>query len=187
MQSTRVKICVTLKQREARHRAWYFVSINFPGENQLFLFIDLYVHFYSKADHKAAFLKLSSVIQSCLTLCHPMDAACQTSLSIANSQSLLKLVSTESVMLSNHLILCRPLLLSSILPSIRVSSSESVLHIRWPKYWNFSISPSNEYSGLISFWIGWFDLDFLYRLIKFSICIEVSSRKIPTPAFDIFF
>ena len=77
--------------------------------------------------------------------------------------------------------------LSSILPSIRVSSSESVLHIRWPKYWNFSISPSNEYSGLISFWIGWFDLDFLYRLIKFFICIEVSSRKIPTPAFDIFF
>ena len=114
MQSTRVKICVTLKQREARHRAWYFVSSNFPCENQLFLFIDLYVHFYSKADHKAAFFKFSSVIRSCLTLCHPMDAACQTSLSIANSQSLLKLVFTESVMLSNHLILCRPLLLFSV-------------------------------------------------------------------------
>ena len=76
-----------------------------------------------------------------------------------NSQSLLKLMSIELVMPSNHLILCHPLLLlTSILPSIRVSSSESVLHIRWPKYWSFSISPSNEYSGLISFRIDWFDL-----------------------------
>ena len=74
-------------------------------------------------------------------------------------QSLLKLMSMESVMPSNHLILCRPLLLPSIFPSIRVFSNESVLHIRWPKYWNFSfsISPSNEYSGLISFRIDWFD------------------------------
>ena len=84
----------------------------------------------------------------------PWTAACQPSLSITNSQSLLKLMSTESVMPSNHLILCCPLLLSpSIFPSIRVFSNESVLHIRWPKYWSFSfrISPFNVYSGLISF------------------------------------
>ena len=88
-------------------------------------------------------------------------AACQASLSIANSWSLLKLISVESVMPSNHLILsCPLLLLPSIFPSIRVFSSESVLHIRWPEYWSFSlsISPSNEYSGLISFRIDWFDL-----------------------------
>ena len=83
------------------------------------------------------------------------------SLSITNSQSLLKHMSIESVMPSNHLILCHPLLLlPSIFPSIRVFSSESVLHIRWPKYWSFSfgISPSNEYSGLISFRVDWLDL-----------------------------
>ena len=76
------------------------------------------------------------------------------------SRSLLKLMSIESVMPSNHLILCRPLLLPSIFPSIRVFSNESVLHIRWPKYWSFSfsISPSNEYSGLISFRMDWLDL-----------------------------
>ena len=80
---------------------------------------------------------------------------------ITNSQNLLRLMSIESVMPSNHLILCRPLLsLTSIFPSIRVSSSESVLCVRWPKYWSFSfnISPSNEHSGLISFRIDWFDL-----------------------------
>ena len=84
----------------------------------------------------------------------PWTAACQASLSITNSQSLLKLMSIKSVMPSNHLILCRPLLLlPSIFPSIRVFSNESVLHIRSPKYWSFSFSnsPSNEYSGLISF------------------------------------
>ena len=91
----------------------------------------------------------------------PRTAACQASLSITNSQSLCKLTSIESVMPSNHLILCRPLLLlPSIFPSIRVFSNESVLHIRWPKYWSFSfsISPSNEYSGLISFRMDWLDL-----------------------------
>ena len=91
----------------------------------------------------------------------PWTAACQASLSIANSCSLLRLMSIESVMPSNHLILCRPLLLlPSIFPSIRVFSNESVLHIRWPKYWSssFSISPSNEYSGLISFRMDWLDL-----------------------------
>ena len=85
----------------------------------------------------------------------------QASLSITNSQSLLKLMSIESVMPSNHLILCRPLLLPpSIFCSIRVFSNESVLCIRWPKYWSFSfsISPSNEYSGLISFRMDWLDL-----------------------------
>ena len=86
-------------------------------------------------------------------------AAHQASLSITNSQSLLKLMSIESVMPSSNLILCRPLLpLPSVLPSIRVFSNESVLHIRWPKNWSFSISPFNEDSGLISFRIDWLDL-----------------------------
>ena len=91
----------------------------------------------------------------------PWTAARQASLSITNSWSLLKLKSIESVMPTNHLILCRPLLLPpSIFPSIRVSSNESVLHIRWPKYWSFTfnISPSNEYSGLISFRMDQLDL-----------------------------
>ena len=89
----------------------------------------------------------------------PLLAARQTSLSIISSRNLLKLMSIESVMPSNHLILCHPLLLlPSIFPSIRVFSSESLLCIRWPKYWSFSISPSNECSGLISFRIDWFDL-----------------------------
>ena len=91
----------------------------------------------------------------------PWTAACQASLSITNSQSLLKLMSIKLVMISNHLILCCPLLLPpSIFPSIKIFSKESVLCIRWPKYWHFSfsISPSNEYPGLISFRIDWFDL-----------------------------
>ena len=91
----------------------------------------------------------------------PWTAAGQASLFITNSQSLLKFMSIESVMSSNHLIICRPLLLlHSIFSSIWVLSNESVLHIRWPKYWSFifSISPSNEYSGLISFRIDWLDL-----------------------------
>ena len=92
---------------------------------------------------------------------NPWTAAHQASLSITNSQSLLKPMSIESVMPSNHLILYHPLLLlPSVFPSIRVFSSESVLCIRWAKYWsfNFSISPSNEYSGLISFRMNWMDL-----------------------------
>ena len=89
----------------------------------------------------------------------PETAAHQAPLSFTISQSLLKFMSIKSVMLSNHFILCHPLLLlPSIFPSIRVVSNESVLRIRWPKYWSFSISPSNEYSGLISFSIDWFDL-----------------------------
>ena len=106
-----------------------------------------------------------STISSVQSLIHirlfatPWTAARQASLSITNSRSLLKLMSIESVRPSNHLNLCRPLfLLPSIFPSIMVFSNESVLHIRWPKYWNFSfsISPSSEYSGLISCRIDWF-------------------------------
>jgi len=102
--------------------------------------------------------QFSSVTQPCQTLI-AWTAALQASLSMTNSHSLLKLMSIESVMPSKHLILCHPLfLLPSILPSIRVFSKESVLCIRWPKYWSFSISPSDEYSGLISFRMDWLDL-----------------------------
>ena len=96
-------------------------------------------------------------------------AACQASLSITNSWSLLKLRTIESVMPSNHLILCHPpLLLPSVLPSSRIFSNESVLHVRWPKYWSFgfSISPSNEYSGLISFRMDWLDILAFQRTLK---------------------
>ena len=90
----------------------------------------------------------------------PWNAACQASLSITNSWSLPKLMAMESVMPSNHLILCRPLILLPVFPSIRIFSNESVLRIRWPQYWSFSfiISPSDEYSGLISFRMDCLDL-----------------------------
>ena len=107
------------------------------------------------------FSQFSSVAQSCLTLCDPMDCSTPGFLSITHPQTLLKLMSIELVMPYNHLIPCRPLLLPpSIFPSIRVSSIESVLHIQWPKYWSFSfnISPSNEHPGLISFRMDWLDL-----------------------------
>ena len=112
--------------------------------------------------------QFSSVAQLCLTLI-PWTAAHQDSLSITNSWSLLKLMSIELVMPSNHLTLCRPLLLPpSIFPSITVFSSKSVLRIRWPKYWSFSfsISPSNEYSGLISFRIDWVVLLAVQGMLK---------------------
>ena len=108
-------------------------------------------------------LQFSSVQFSCSVVSDsatPQTAACQASLSITNSWSLFKLMSIESVMPSNHLILCSPLLLlPSIFPSFRVFSDESVLHIRWPKHWSFSfnISSSSEYSGLISFRMDWLD------------------------------
>ena len=105
--------------------------------------------------------QFSSVPQLCLTLSDPWTTAHQATLSLTNSQSLLKLMSIELVMPSNHLFLCHPLLLlPSIFPSIRVFSNETVLRIRWPKYWsfNFSISPSNEYPGLVSFRTDWFHL-----------------------------
>ena len=104
----------------------------------------------------------SSVAKSCLNIRDPLDCSPnQVSLSFTISQSLLKFMSIESVMSSKHLILCHPLLLlPSIFPRIRVFPSKSAFRIRWPKYWNFSfsISPSNENSGLISFRIDWFDL-----------------------------
>ena len=103
-------------------------------------------------------------------------ATCQASLSITNSGSLLKLKSVESLMPSNHLILCRPLLLlPSIFPSVRVFSNESALRIRWPKYWSFSfnISPSNEHPGLISFRMDWLDL----------LAVQGTLKSSPTPQF----
>ena len=106
-------------------------------------------------------VQFSSVAQSCLTLCNPMDCSMPGFLYNTNSHSLLKLMPIELVMPSNHLIFCHPLfLLPSVFPSIRVFSNESVLHIRWPKYWSFSFSicPSSEYSWLISFRMDWLDL-----------------------------
>ena len=114
-------------------------------------------------------IPLSSVqslshVRLCVT---PWRASCQASLSITNSRSLLKFMSIEAVMPSNHLILCRPLLLLPLIfPRIRISSSEWVLCIRWPKYWNFSISPSNEYSELIAFRIDWFDFLAVQEILK---------------------
>ena len=119
--------------------------------------------------------QFSSVSQSRPALCNPMTAARQASL------SLLKLMSTESVMPSNHLILCCPLLLlPSILPSIRVFSNESVLHIRWPKYWSFSlnISPSNEQPGLICFRMDWFDLLAVQGTLKSLLQLHSSKASI---------
>ena len=110
--------------------------------------------------HKWCVSSVQSLSRVCL-FATPWTAACQASLSITNSQSLLKLISVELMMTSNHPILCRPLLLlPTIFSSIRVFSNESVLCIRWPKYWSFrfSISPSNEYSGLISFRRDWLNL-----------------------------
>ena len=109
-----------------------------------------------------------SVAKSCPTLCDPVDWACQAPLSFTISWHLLTFVSIESLMLSNHL-LCHPLLLlTSVFPSIRIFSNELALHIRWPKYWSFSfsISPSNEYLGLISFRIDWFDLPAVQGTLK---------------------
>ena len=105
--------------------------------------------------------QFSSVTQSCLTLCDPMNRSTPVSLSITNSQSSPKLMCIESVMSSSHLIPCRSLLLlPPIPPSIRVFTNDSTLRIRWPKYWSFShsISPSNEHPGLVSFRMDWLDL-----------------------------
>ena len=107
-----------------------------------------------------------SVVSDSVT---PWNAACQGSLSITNSLSLLKLMSVESVMPSNHIILCHPLLLlPSVYPSIRVFSNESILRIRWPKYWSFtfSIGPSNEYSRLIFFRMDWLNLLAIQETLK---------------------
>ena len=130
-------------------------------------------------DYCIGSVQFSSVIQSCPTLCNLI--ACQASLNINSSQYLLKLMSIESVMPSNHLILCQPLLLLPLIfPSIRVFSNESVLHIRWPKYWsfNFSITPSNEYSGLISFSINWFELFAVQGSLKSLLQNHISKASI---------
>ena len=110
----------------------------------------------------------------------PWNATCQASLSITNSWSLLKLMSIDSVMPSNHLIHCHPLLLPSIFPSIRVFSNELVLHMRWPKYWSFSfnISLSNVYSWLISFRIDWLDLLAVQGTLKSLLQLHSSKASI---------
>ena len=122
-------------------------------------------------------IQFSSVQSLCVVwlFATPWTAACQASLSITNSWSLLKLMSIESVMPSNHLILCPPLLLPpSIFPSIRIFSNESALSIRWPKYWSFSFSISpNEYSGLVSFRMDWLDL----------LAVQGTRKSPPTPQF----
>ena len=125
--------------------------------------------------------------QSCPTLCDPMDCSTPGLPVHPNFRSLLKLMSIELVMPSNHLILCRPFLLPpSIFPSIRVFSNESVLLIRWPKYWsfNFSISPSDEYSGLISFSVDWLDLLAVQGTLKCLLQLHSSKASIlQCPAF----
>ena len=131
----------------------------------------IYTNTESHSTHETNTVLYVSSVQSlsrCWLFATPWTAARQAYLSIINSLSLLKLMSIKSVMPSNHLILCRPLLLPSVFPSVRVFSSESALRIRWPKYWSFSISisPSNEYSGLISFRIDWFDFLAVQRTLK---------------------
>ena len=130
-----------------------------------------------KNQHQFSSAQLLSHVQLFAT---PCTAAHQASLSITNSQNLPKLMSIESVMRSNHLILCCPLLLPpSIFPSIRVFSNESVLRIRWPKYWSFSfiISPSNEHPGLISFRMDWLDLLAVQGTLK-SLLQHYSSKAL---------
>ena len=127
---------------------------------------------------KERFSQVSSVAQLCRFFATPWTAGCQASLSITNSRSLLKLMSIQSVMPSSHLISCRLLLPPSICPSVRVFPNEPVLHIRGPKYcgFSFSISPSNEYSGLISFWMDWLDLLAVQGTLK-SLLLENLSWK----------
>ena len=131
-----------------------------PGRWILFIFLSIAFNFI---------FIIVQLLCCVLTLCDPRDCSSQASLPFSISWSLLKLTSVESMMPFNHLVLCHPLLLlPSIFPSIRVFSNESVLSIRWPKFWSFSfsISPSNEYSGLICFRIDWFDLLEHYWTLK---------------------
>ena len=132
--------------------------------------------------------QFSSVAQLCPTLCDPWTAAHQASLSITKSWGLLKPMFIELLMPSNHFILCRPLVLPpSVFPSITVFSNESVLHIRWPNYWSFSfsISPSNEYSGLISFRTDQLDLHAVQRTLK-SLLQHHSSKALILQHSDFF-
>ena len=154
----------------------------------------MFLFFFKLFSHLGCYIILSRAavhFSSVQSLSHiqlfatPWTTAHQVSLSITNSQSLLRLMSIESVMLSNHLILCRPLLLlPSIFPGIRVFSTESALHIRWPKYWsvNFSISPSNGYSGLISFRMDWFDVVAVQGTLKSVLQHHSSKASILWPS-----
>ena len=122
----------------------------------------------------------SSVTQSCLTICDPMNRVCQASLSMTNSRSPPKLMSSESMKPSSHLIFCRPLLLlPPIPPSIRVFSNESTPRMRWPKYWSFSfnISPSSEHPGLISFRMDWLDLLAVQGTLKSLLQYQVQNHQ----------
>ena len=150
---------VILKSFLSAHIAFMGSLSSAYQELIIFLFLSSHSHLY----HDTASVRSASSVQfsHVQLFATPCTTARQASLSIINSLNLLKLMSIELVMPSNHLILCHPhLLLPSVFPSIRVFSSESVLHIRWPKYWSFSfnISPSNEYLGLISFRMDWLDL-----------------------------
>ena len=148
------------------------------GWNSLGVFISVIF----EMDYKPS-IRSVQLLSCVLLFVTPRTAARQASLSITNSRSLLKLTSIESVMPSNLLILCHPrLLLSSIFPSIRVFSNESVLRIRWPKYWsfNFSISPSNEYSGMISFRMDWLDLPAVQGTLKSF--LQHHSSKVSSPS-----
>ena len=145
---------------------------------------DYFPHFAYDSFHFSSVQSLSHV----QLFATPWTTACQASLSITNSRSSLKLMSIESVMPSSHLILCHPLLLlPSIPPSIKVFSNESPLHIRWPKYWSFSfnISPSNEYSRLISFRMDWLDLLAVQGTLK-SLLQHHSSKASMILRFEVF-
>ena len=135
--------------------------MNPQRQQSAFIFLKLHRHWFTPRSYQLTFVIVQSL--SCVLFVTPWTAAHQASVSFTISWSLLKLMSVESVMPSNHLILCHPLLLlPSIFPSIKVFSSESALRIRWPNYWSFSlsISPSNDYSGLISFKMDWISLQF---------------------------
>ena len=138
---------------------WLRLSLLVQGLQVQYLFGELRSHMPHGQQMEA--VQFSSVAQSCPTFCNPMDCSTPSFSVHHQPRSLLKLMSIELVMPSNHLILCWPLLLlPSIFPSIRVFSNESALRMRWPKYWSFSIdiSPSNDYSGLTSFRMNWLDL-----------------------------
>ena len=149
---------------------------NFTFQFQSFKFWLLLLAIYATDQKKLVSQSVSSVAQLCPTLCDPMNCSMPgLPLSITNSGTLLRLIPIKLVMPSSHLILCRPLLfLPPIPPSIRVSSNESTLCMRWPKYWSFSfgISPSNEHPGLISFRIDWLDLLAVQGTLK---------SRLPTP------
>ena len=144
----------------------------------VYIYTYIYTYIYIYVD---ILIYFSSAAQLCPTFVTPWTAACQASLFLTIFRSLLKPMSIQSVMPSNHLILCHPLLLlPSIFLSIRVFSNESALCIRWPKYWNFSfsISPSNEYSGLISFWMDWLDLLAVQEILKSFLQHHISKASI---------